>query len=333
MPDTAELRREEDQAREAPFFTRNADKYISAETIRGWYAERPRLRMEDLAGMGETKRRLLEIGEEMCRPEAGFRSCILYGLPGTGKTQAALAFLGVMMERGFRVLELMPNDLFVGHRGPLDNVIDTVFAEAVDASAPGGAVLFFDGIDTACADRELNGMGDMEKRMTEAFLRSFRALERSGKRILLLGTTYAPGYMDPALAERSEMIRVPLPDREAREEYFRGRFQASAVLAQGLSFRRMAEDFSYRELTRLAQSIFVQLRKRLISDPANQVLDEQGKVDPERTDQRIMEAVENGGAVLTPELFREQMEQERLPRDKRESREALRAFEERLAAR
>lgn len=316
------------------FTTRFADRDIPAETIRGWYMERSPERMEDLVGLDEAKRRLLALAEEMCRPGAGFVSCILYGLPGGGKTMLLQAFAGCMLERGFRVLRVRDNELLCGGRGYAENAIDTAFAEAVDASEPGGAVLLFDNIDVICPDRENRFCGDRERRMTEVFLRSLGALRRSGKRVLLLGATYSPEHMDLALASDSVLIPIPLPDREAREAQLRRLLPEILVPPEGTPYRRMAEEtenFSFRELEALTGEIKIRLRKMMLEDPANLARKENGEPDQEQTDENVIRALMTGAARVTPELFREEMEQARLPRDKAEMRNGLLAFEKRLA--
>ncbi len=314
------------------FAARNANDAVSAGTIERWYQPRPEIRLEDLAGMKALKEQLRMAADFPEEGNCPAKACLLYGPPGTGKTSLTVAFAGSLMDRGFEFLSLTSEEIRSKQVGEAERTLTAAFNEAMDAAAESsGCILRIEEAETVCADRSNSRMTDFARRLTDTFLENLAVLLRSDRRVILLCTSSLPWEADPALLDRVRLIRVPLPDPDAREKYLRSRIPAGLHLTPGLTFRRLAEETencNYPELNWLSNNVLFQLRQRLMQDERNRVLDEKGEWDWNAAQEKIVQRLENGGAAISLELFREEMKQLDIPRDKSKILAMFRAFEE-----
>lgn len=81
-------------------------------------------------------------------------------------------------------------------------------------------LVFVDEIDGVSINRNLPGIAEYQASITTAFLTDYNHINNSDKDIVFIGVTNFPERMDSAMHSRVELIRVPLPDREARKGYF-----------------------------------------------------------------------------------------------------------------
>ena len=317
------------------FKTKNAVRDVTAETIEGWYQEKPRHGFDDVTGMEELKERLRDeaasIGWSRIDEALNIRpvqSYFFYGPPGTGKTYLIEAFASELMEKGFKYIRLLGGDIHASLVGVAEKTVQIAFKEAIDNEP---CLIFIDEIEDVCVDRNNSKAEGHEKRLTVAFLEAYNLLLESGRRVIFMGATNHPGQVDSAMLDRVKLIRIPLPDEAAREAWFAGKLGA-LTLEDGFSYADMAaatENCSYRDLTRLQDAIAVKIKRRTIEN--YRVETNSGDLDQERTDIAGSGALLGGAMTLTRALFDETRE-ELPPSDKSRILAELRAFEESISA-
>ena len=323
------------------FSTRNANEDVSAETIESWYQPKPDNNLNALVGMQDLKTRLINEVASMgwSKTDAALgissvQSYFMYGPPGTGKTMFIEAFAGTMMDRGFKFLKLTGSEIHNKYVGGSEKIVTAAFNEAIDAATENpGCIIFMDEVEGVCVNRSKSNIQSYEIKLTVAYLEAWNNLRKSGKRVVFFGATNHPGDVDPAMLDRVNMIRLPLPDEDAREKYFKRLTEKNLTLEPGFTCADMVEgtdNFSFRELDSLKNSILVQLRDQLTRDESNWVLDEKGGKDQDATDERLSALLENGTLTLTltRELFERQKKELGLPKDKSAVRAELIAFEQ-----
>ena len=323
------------------FTTRNANEDVSAETIEGWYQPKPENNLGALVGMQDLKKRLINEVANMgwSKTDAALgissvQSYFMYGPPGTGKTMFIEAFAGTMMDKGFKFLKLTGSEIHNKYVGGSEKIVTAAFKEAVDAATENpGCIIFMDEVEGVCVNRSKSNIQSYEIKLTVAYLEAWTELRKSGKRVVCFGATNHPGDVDPAMLDRVNMIRLPLPDEDAREKYFARLTEKNLTLEPGFTCADMVEstdNFSFRELDSLKNSILVQLRDQLTRDESNWVLDEKGGKDQDATDERLGALLESGTLTLTltRELFERQIKELGLPKDKSAVRAELIAFEQ-----
>ncbi len=315
------------------FKTRNACKEVTAETIETWYVKKkPEVSFSDLTGMEELQERLIEevanLGWDRVDKALGISpvgSFFFYGPPGTGKTTVIKAFARDLMDKGFKFIHLMGSDIHAPLVGVAEKTVQIAFKEAID-SAP--CLLFIDEIENVCVNRDKRAEGH-EKRLTVAFLEAYNMLKSSGKRIIFMGATNHPGLVDEAMLDRIKLVKIPLPNEEARAKYFKRVF-GLLTLESGFCVEDMAaatDNYSYRDLDRVRDMILVQVKNAAIRD--NCVTDEAGVIDQDASDIQACESILSGRAMLTRDLF-EEVRKNCPPSDKTRIREELREFEENI---
>ena len=317
------------------FKTKNAVKDVPAETIESWYKERPNHGFDDVTGMDELKKRLADeaasIGwnriDEVLHISP-VQSYFFYGPPGTGKTYLIEAFASELMEKGFQYIRLLGGDIHASLVGVAEKTVQIAFKEAIDNEP---CLIFIDEIEDVCVDRNSSKAEGHEKRLTVAFLEAYNLLRESGKRVIFMGATNHPGQVDSAMLDRVKLIRIPLPDKKAREAWFARKLD-TLTLEDGFSYSDMAaatDNYSYRDLIRLQDAIAIKAKRQTIE--SYRVETNSGDLDQEQTDIAGSGALRGGSIVLTRALFDETRE-ENPPSDKSRILAELRDFEENIAA-
>ena len=251
-----------------------------------------------------------------------------YGPPGTGKTYLIEAFASELMEKGFKYIRLLGGDIHASLVGVAEKTVQIAFKEAIDNEP---CLIFIDEIEDVCVDRNNSKAEGHEKRLTVAFLEAYNLLRESGKRVIFMGATNHPGQVDSAMLDRVKLIRIPLPDEEAREAWFARKLD-TLTLEDGFSYSDMAaatDNYSYRDLIRLQDAIAIKTKRQTIE--SYRVETYSGDLDQERTDIAGSGALRGGAMVLTRELF-DKTREENPPSDKARILAELRSFEENLSA-
>ena len=181
--------------------------------------QRPRLRLDDLAGMSELKAQL----REFIAPFAGYASggapadtngLLLAGPPGNGKTVFAEAVAG---ELGFGFLKIGVQDLTSKFVNESPERIQRAFAEAIAAQP---CVLFLDEFDAVGMKRgaKMGNSNGEDVKVVDTLLTEIDKLRQH--RVLLVAATNHPDELDEALVRPGRFdrkIEIPLPDAPARE--------------------------------------------------------------------------------------------------------------------
>ncbi len=186
--------------------------------------ERPRITLDDVAGMEQVKRRLdTAFLSPMRNPQMrelygkSLRGgLLLYGPPGCGKTHIARATAG---ELGAHFLAVGLADVLDMWLGQSERNLHNLFAGARRA-AP--CVLFLDEVDAIGQKRSLlrhsAGRGAVVQLLTE-----LDSVGSDNEGVFVLAATNAPWDVDPALRRPGRLDRTLLvlpPDKPARQAIF-----------------------------------------------------------------------------------------------------------------
>jgi SpoVK/Ycf46/Vps4 family AAA+-type ATPase len=259
----------------------------------------------------------------------------LYGPPGTGKTHIIKAFAAELKKKyDFNFMQLTGSDIHNSYVGVAEKIVTTAFNVATEKEP---CLVFIDEIDNLCVSRDSKAEGH-EQRLTVAFLEAYNKFKESGKRVIFIGATNHPGKVDEAMLDRVTLIKIPLPAEEDRIGYFDrmlngvgdGKSTVKLTLEEGFTIEDMAnvtDNHSYRDLDRLKNAMLAKLKSQAIAEYT--VLNEDGSVDQQATDDKASEAIINGDIKFTRELY-EQTQKENLPSDKTRSRQVLKEFEARV---
>ncbi len=202
-------------------------KEIEPSAIREVFIEVPDVKWDDVGGLEDIKRRLMEAIEWPLKyPELFARAkttppkgILLYGTPGTGKTLIAKA---VANESGVNFISVKGPALMSKYLGESERGIREVFKKAKQA-AP--TIIFFDEIDAAVPIRGSGG-GDSShttERVISQFLTEMDGIEEL-KGVVVLGATNRFDMIDPAVLRPGRfdiMIELPIPNKKVREDIFR----------------------------------------------------------------------------------------------------------------
>lgn len=313
------------------FKTRNASKEVPAEVIEKWYLGKPDHTIDDVIGMEDVKKKLMDeagsLGWDQTDEALGINpvKCFLfYGPPGTGKTYVIEAFTREMMEKGFKYICLFGGQIKQGLVGAAEKTVQTAIQEAIDNEP---CVIFIDEFDNVCVNRNKMNIQSHESSLTVAFLTAFNTLLSSHKRVIFVGATNYPNNVDEAMLDRLVMMPIPLPDEENRKNFF-ARETKMMKLGEGLDFEEMADrtdNYSYRDLKRITGPI-KQAAKDAGIEFARQCLP---GGDQKEIDAEAARFVREGNYVLTLDTF-EKCIRDYPPSNKAGVRKALEEFEEKL---
>ncbi|KAL0228570.1 hypothetical protein RCL1_004713 [Eukaryota sp. TZLM3-RCL] len=179
--------------------------------------ERPQLRFDDVKGLDLPKQALHEsvilpkqFPEVFCGLRERWKTILLFGPPGTGKTQLAKACAG---ETGCRFFEVPPSSIMSKWTGESERFIRTLFRLA-EKHAP--TLIFFDEIDSIGGSRNQSETGGNSRRLLTELLIQLSNLPAN---VTVIAATNCEDVIDDALRRRFERrIFIPLPDLEARIE-------------------------------------------------------------------------------------------------------------------
>jgi AAA+ superfamily predicted ATPase len=224
-----------------------------------WDAEFPTLRLTDVGGMEDVKRRLnvafigpLRNPEVMRAYGRALRGgLLLYGPPGCGKTYIARATAG---EIGARFIPIGLNDVLSMWLGESERHLHELF-ESARRSAP--CVLFFDEID-AIGQRRALRRHSAGRNVVNQLLAEMDGIDGGNDGVFVLGATNHPWDVDAALLRPGRFDRMALvlpPDRPARSAILGHHLRGKPV--DGIDVDRLAgrtEDFSGADLAHLCDS-------------------------------------------------------------------------------
>jgi len=224
-----------------------------------WDAEFPTLRLEDVGGMEDVKRRLNVAFIGPLRNPEVLRAygkvlrggLLLYGPPGCGKTFIARATAG---EIGARFLSVGLNDVLSMWLGESERHLHELF-ESARRNAP--CVLFFDELD-AIGQRRALARHSAGRNVVNQLLAEMDGVEAGNDGVFVLGATNHPWDVDPALLRPGRFDRIALvlpPDPPAREAILVHHLGSRPV--SGVDVARLAartDGFSGADLAHLCET-------------------------------------------------------------------------------
>jgi len=223
---------------------KEALKSVEPSALREVMVEIPRVKWEDIGGLEEVKRRLMEAAEWPLKNPKVFKrmgirapkGILLYGPPGTGKTLLAKA---VATESQANFLSIKGPEIFSKWVGESEKAIRELFKKAKQ-TAP--SIIFLDELDSLAPKRGSYEGSRVTETVVNQLLTSIDGLEQL-RDIVVIGATNRPDIIDPSLLRPGrfdELIFVGPPDKEARKAIFEIHTK-NMPLAKDVSLDELAE--------------------------------------------------------------------------------------------
>jgi len=203
---------------------REGMREVEPSAVREVFVETPDVSWDDIGGLGDVKRRLIEAVEWPLRHADLFRDAgvkpptgILFaGPPGVGKTLTAKA-VAAQTEANF--ISVKGPELMSKYVGQSESRLREIFRKARQA-AP--CIVFFDEIDALLPTRGLHQADAVGERVLAQFLAEMDGVEELNG-VLILGATNRLDRLDPAMLRPGrfdEVFELQPPDESARAEIF-----------------------------------------------------------------------------------------------------------------
>jgi transitional endoplasmic reticulum ATPase len=201
-------------------------KEVEPSAIREFFVEVPDVKWEDVGGLEDIKREMMETIEWPLKYPKLFKKAntqppkgiLLYGAPGTGKTLLAKA---VANESGVNFISVKGPSLISKYIGESERGIREVFKKAKQASP---TILFFDEIDSLVPIRGLAGAeSQVIERVISQFLTEMDGIEEL-KGVVVLAATNRLDLVDIAILRSGRfdlLLELPGPDQATREKIFK----------------------------------------------------------------------------------------------------------------
>jgi transitional endoplasmic reticulum ATPase len=226
---------------------RDAQRSIEPSALREVLVEIPRVKWDDVGGLQNVKKKLIETVEwPLTNPEAFSRlgikpprGILLYGPPGTGKTLLAKA---VANESNANFMSIKGPEVYSKWVGESEKAVREIFKKAKQ-SAP--SIVFLDELDSIAPRRGSHEGSRVTETVVNQLLTSMDGLETM-ENVVVVGATNRPDILDPSLLRAGRFDRLILvgsPDAEARLEIYK------------IHTKKMAcsKDVDLKELARLSE--------------------------------------------------------------------------------
>lgn len=273
---------------------------ISDEVVASWFRKSPKHGFSKVSGMEPLIRKLrnyvFNVAASRFKEYMGVGSShafFLYGPPGCGKTYIIEAFVHELMKHGYSFMKLSGADIHASLVGEAEKRVERAFLEARN-HAP--CILFIDEIDSVCRDRNTPNLPNHALSTTNAFLNAFNEMVADDKPVIFIGATNYPQKVDTAMADRTEMIRIPLPDLPAKVNKLRMMLDGKLVLEPGLTYDEMADEldnYNYRDFNRLLTNLTDAMMEELLPIYG----------EDEKASDAMIQAVSSGEHPLTRDIF------------------------------
>ncbi len=200
-------------------------KEVEPSAIREVFTEIPDVGWDDVGGLAEVKRVLMETIEWPLKYAKLFehantspsKGILLYGPPGTGKTLLAKA---VASESEVNFISVKGPEILSKWVGESEKGVREVFKKAKQASP---CIIFFDEIDSVVPRRGSEAASHVVDRVISQFLTELDGIEEL-KGIVVLAATNRLDIIDQALLRAGRFdfhLELPAPDQKARLEIFK----------------------------------------------------------------------------------------------------------------
>ena len=197
---------------------------MTPSALREYVIELPKVTLEDIGGLEDIKRVLVEnitcsISNKEIFSKIGLkpaRGILLYGPPGTGKTTLVRA---AAHQTGVNIIAISGPEFHSKWFGESEERIRFLFTKAREASP---CLIFIDEIDAAVPARGFGKMASGNS-LVDQLLAEMDGLKNNDG-IFVIGATNRPEMIDPALLRSGRFdyhLEVPLPDQKGREAIFR----------------------------------------------------------------------------------------------------------------
>jgi len=231
----------------------NALRTVRPSAMKEFIVEIPRTGWDDIGGLEELKRLLIEnISYAITRREAfrkvgvkPARGMLLYGPPGTGKTLLAKA---VASQCGANFIAVKGPEIRSKWLGESEEKIRFLFSRARQ-SAP--CVIFFDELDAIVSyrGRDITGVTDA---IINQLLAEMDGVE-SEEGVFVIGATNRIDLLDPAVLRPGRFdyyLEVPMPDVAARRAIFAVHLKGKPLAGDmdGAQLAEMTDGFSGAEI-------------------------------------------------------------------------------------
>ncbi len=246
-------------------------------------------RLEHMAGYGEARSWGLELARDLEDWRAGAigwhdvdQGLLLSGPPGTGKTIYARALANTC---GVKLI--IASYARWQRQGYLNDFLKAMHHSFEDARKQAPAILFIDELD-AFGDRlNINDRNRAyEVKTINALLEHLDGLEgREG--VVVVGACNHPGLIDPAILRSGRLdrhVRIPLPDREAREAIARMHLRGDLSGEDFLEFSSETEGLTGADIARIireARRIARRGRRAITADDIRATLPQKYRLPPE----------------------------------------------------
>ena len=195
---------------------------VTPSGMREVFIENPDVSWEEIGGLAEVKRELMEAVEWPMKYPGLYdklghkmpRGILLHGPSGTGKTLMAKA---VATESEANFVSVRGPELLSKWVGESERGIREIFKRARQ-SAP--CVIFFDEIDSIAPIRGAGGETAVTERVVSQLLTELDGMENMHGVVVLAATNRAD-MIDPALLRPGrfdKIISIPLPDKDSRKK-------------------------------------------------------------------------------------------------------------------
>ena len=219
-------------------------KEVAPSAIREVFVEVPDVGWNDVGGLDEVKRELIETVQwplqhaELFRIAATTpaRGILLAGPPGTGKTLLAKA---LARESEVNFISVKGPELMSQWVGASEKGVRDVFRKARQASP---CILFFDEIDSLVPARGSHGDSGVTQRVVSQFLAELDGIEEL-KGVVVLAATNRRDIVDPAILRAGRfdlLLEMPLPDKATRMAILKIHTRGKP-LAKGIGLQAIAD--------------------------------------------------------------------------------------------
>ncbi len=200
----------------------NALLVVEPSAMREVMVEIPKVQWNDVGGLEDVKKKLIETIEWPLKHPAAFktmgihppRGILLYGLPGTGKTLLAKA---VANKSNCNFISIKGPEVFNKFVGESEKAIREVFKRARQV-AP--SIVFIDEIDAIAPKRGHDSDSGVTDRVVNQLLTEMDGLEGL-EGVVVIAATNRPDIIDSGVLRPGRFDRhilIPVPDKDARKK-------------------------------------------------------------------------------------------------------------------
>jgi transitional endoplasmic reticulum ATPase len=276
----------------------NALRDIEPSALREVFVEVPNVTWEDIGGLEEVKKQLIEAVEWPLKYPNLFRhmkanppkGILLYGPPGTGKTLLAKA---VAHESEANFISVKGPEFLSKWVGESEKAVRETFRKARQA-AP--CIVFFDEIDSITPVRGGDfGDSHVTERVISQILTELDGLEEL-KGVTVIAASNRPDIIDPALLRPGrfdQLIYIPLPDFETRKKIFEVHLRGKP-LAGNVNIEKLAEKtdgYSGADIAAVCNEAVMAAIREYIAKNGKDLSDKEEKIDCKITMEHLEEAL------------------------------------------